>query len=69
MEEDELGTLRELRHRAYVTCVRCGQPVPQENAVIVQGDALEDQSEFQYLCQSCQEQLASGEQDLPAAEV
>jgi len=69
VEEDELGTQRELRRQSYVTCARCGQPVALESATIVPGDALTDQSEYQYLCPSCQEQLARGEQDLPVSDV
>jgi hypothetical protein len=65
MEEDELGTQRALGHAEYVACARCGRMTPKQSAAIVPGDALEDQSEFQYLCQECQAALAAGEQDLP----
>ena len=65
MEEDELGTQRALGHAEYVACARCGRMIPKQTAAIVPGDALEDQSEFQYLCQECQAALASGEKDLP----
>jgi hypothetical protein len=65
MEEDELGTQRALGHAEYVACARCGRMTPKQSAAIVPGDALEDQSEFQYLCQECQAALASGEKDLP----
>jgi DNA-directed RNA polymerase subunit RPC12/RpoP len=65
VEEDEVGIHRALGHKEYVTCSRCGRPIPRQEAAIVQGDALEDQSEYQYLCQTCQNTLANGEIDLP----
>jgi hypothetical protein len=65
VEEDELGTRRVLSHVQYVTCVRCGAVVARHSAVVVPGDALEEDSEFQYLCADCQKALAGGEQDLP----
>ena len=68
MEEDELGALRAIGHREYVTCSRCGAPVSKESAAILPGDALEDHSEYAYLCSSCQKALADGEVDLPTAE-
>lgn len=68
MEEDELGVLREIGHRDYVTCSRCGAPIARASAVILPGDALEDHSEYRYLCPDCQNALAEGEVDLPAAE-
>lgn len=68
MEEDELGTLRAMRHREYVTCSRCGQMFPKDAVAIVPGDALEDHSEYTYLCQDCQQALADGETDLPTTQ-
>lgn len=68
MEEDELGTQRAIRHRTYVACSRCEQMIPIEAAAIVPGDALEDHSEYTYLCQNCQQALADGEKDLPIAQ-
>ncbi|HZC76658.1 MAG TPA: hypothetical protein VE258_02865 [Ktedonobacterales bacterium] len=65
MEEDELGTQRVLHHNAYVSCSRCGRPLPAETAAVVSGDALHDHSEFTYLCVDCQQALADGEKDLP----
>jgi DNA-directed RNA polymerase subunit RPC12/RpoP len=65
VEEDVLGTQRVLNHTVYVTCSRCGQAVPRATASIVEGDALEDGSEYTYLCADCQRALADGEQDLP----
>lgn len=65
MEEDVLGTQRVLSHTPYVTCSRCGKVVPKSTASIVEGDALEEGSEFSYLCADCQRALADGEKDLP----
>lgn len=65
MEEDELGTQRVLSHTHYVTCARCSAVVPQRMATLVPGDALEEGSEFQYLCPDCQQALANGEKDVP----
>lgn len=65
MEEDELGMQRVLPHRHYVACSRCGAMIPESEAKIVPGDAMEDHSEYTYLCSSCQQALADGEQDLP----
>ena len=65
MEEDELGTQRAISHVQYVTCARCGAFVAKQSAALVPGDALEDGSEFQYLCADCQQALADGERDLP----
>ncbi len=64
MEEDEIGIARTLGHTEYVTCVRCGRPTPKHEAALVQGDALEDTSEYEYLCAACQQALADGEVDL-----
>ncbi|HLZ24130.1 MAG TPA: hypothetical protein VKQ30_18605 [Ktedonobacterales bacterium] len=68
MEEDVLGSLRELGHREYVTCSRCGMPVERVSATAIPGDALEDHSEFRYLCSDCQNALADGEVDLPVSD-
>jgi hypothetical protein len=68
VEEDELGVLREIGHREYVTCSRCGMPVARASAAIALGDALQDHSEYRYLCPDCQKALADGEVDLLAAE-
>ncbi len=66
MEEDVIGTERVLRTANYVTCARCGAVVASRTATLVPGDALEDGSEFTYLCADCQRSLADGEQDLSA---
>lgn len=65
MEEDELGTQRTIGHANYVTCSRCGRLEPESAMSIVPGDAFDDNSEFKYLCSTCQQELADGEQDLP----
>ena len=65
MEEDELGTQRAITHRTYVACSRCGTMTPRETATIVPGDALEDHSDYTYLCPDCWKALEAGEQDLP----
>ena len=65
MEEDEVGTNRSLGHDEYVACARCGRSTRQQDAALVQGDALEDRSEYQYLCAACLQALADGEVDLP----
>ena len=66
MEEDELGTQREIGHTTdYIACSRCGKLAQREEMAVMPGDALEDRSEFQYLCADCQAALADGEQDLP----
>jgi len=67
VEEDEIGVQRSLGHQEYVECSRCGQPTLKSAASIVSGDALESQSEYEYLCPECQAALADGEQDLPLA--
>lgn len=66
VEEDEIGTARALSHGDYVACVRCGRVTPRQEVALVQGDALEDTSEYEYLCAACQQALADGEVDLPA---
>jgi hypothetical protein len=66
MEEDVVGTERVLSHREYVTCSRCGTVVDKQSAVLVPGTALDEVSEFRYLCADCQQSLADGEQDLPS---
>lgn len=65
MEEDEMGVRRSIGHREYVECSRCGRPTTASAAAVVPGDALESQSEYEYLCERCQQALAEGEQDLP----
>lgn len=65
MEEDELGTQRAIGHASYATCSRCGRLAQARDMSIVPGDAFEDNSEFRYLCSTCQQELADGEQDLP----
>ncbi|WIG58569.1 MAG: hypothetical protein OJF49_001315 [Ktedonobacterales bacterium] len=65
MQEDVIGTQRTISHIEYVTCSRCGQVTPRQDASLMPGDALEDRSEFAYLCKDCQEALAAGEKDLP----
>lgn len=65
MEEDILGTQRVLNGTVYVTCARCGHAVPQATASVVEGNTLEDGSEYTYLCADCQRALANGEKDLP----
>jgi hypothetical protein len=65
MEEDELGTQREIGHAEYVVCSRCGKLARRGDMALVPADALEESSEYQYLCADCQSALADGEQDLP----
>ncbi len=65
MEEDEIGVQRVIGHKEYVVCSRCGRPTEARGAAVVPGDAFESQSEFEYLCPSCRQALADGEQDLP----
>lgn len=65
MEEDELGLQRAMGHTTLVTCARCGRPTSIESATIVPGSALEDGSEYQYLCQECEHALEQGEQEVP----
>ncbi|MBF6591508.1 MAG: hypothetical protein IVW57_13405 [Ktedonobacterales bacterium] len=65
MEEDDVGIQRELGHRHYVPCARCGKMVASQDTILIPGDALEDHSEYAYLCMDCQAALADGEQDLP----
>jgi hypothetical protein len=48
MEEDELGTQREIGHTTdYIACSRCGKLARREEMAVTPGDALEDLSEFQ----------------------
>ncbi len=65
MEEDELGLQRAMGHVTLVTCVRCGRSTPVASATVVPGSALEDSSEYQYLCQACEQALEQGEQEAP----
>lgn len=65
MEEDELGLQRAIGHAPLVTCARCGRPISKESATIVPGSALEDSSEYQYLCRECEQEIEQGEQEAP----
>ena len=65
MEEDVLGPQQDYSGEEYVACGRCGAAIPRVGAVVVPADALEDHSEFGYLCRDCELALADGEQDLP----
>lgn len=68
MQEDILGTRRTAFPVNYVQCARCGKPVPRQQAALVPSAALSDErSEYEYLCQTCQAELASGEKDYPTA--
>ena len=68
MQEDILGTRRAIFPVNYVQCTRCGKPVPRQQATLVPSDALADErSEYEYLCQNCQTELASGEKDFSTA--
>jgi DNA-directed RNA polymerase subunit RPC12/RpoP len=68
MQEDILGTRRAAFPASYVQCARCGKPTLRQQAKLVPSDALsEERSEYEYLCQTCQAELASGEIDLPTA--
>ncbi len=69
MEEDELGLQRAMGHVPLVTCVRCGRSTPIALATVVPGSALEDNSEYQYLCQACEQALEQGEQEAPTTVV
>jgi hypothetical protein len=65
MEEEELGSQRVIGHKEYVTCARCERPIAVETATAVRSDALESQSDYEYLCPECVAALEDGEQDLP----
>ena len=65
MEEDELGLQRAIGHTPLVICARCGRSMPIQSATVVPGSALEDSSEYQYLCQECEQALEQGEQEAP----
>jgi hypothetical protein len=65
MEEDEIGVQRVFGHQDYVECSRCGLPTNARSAAVVPGDATESQSDYEFLCPSCRQALADGEQDLP----
>lgn len=68
MQEDILGTQRTVLPIQYVQCARCGKPVPGQQAQLVPSNALSDErSEYEYLCQNCQAELASGEKDFSTA--
>lgn len=68
MEEDELGTQREIGHTEYVACARCGKMAAPSEMALVPSDALEENSEYDLLCPECQAALADGEQELPVGE-
>lgn len=66
MQEDILGTRRTAIADPFVTCVRCNKITRLRNARIVQADVLsESHSEYEYICQECQQALANGEKDFP----
>lgn len=66
MQEDILGTRKAAFPVTYVQCVQCGKPTPRSQARLVPSSALaEERSEYEYLCPTCQAELASGEKDLP----
>ncbi len=66
MQEDILGTQRAVFPADYVQCARCGRLTLRQQALLVPSDALSDErSAYEYLCQDCQAELASGEKDLP----
>ena len=69
MEEDELGLQHVMGHTEYVSCSRCGAPIPRDAATLVQADALAGSSEYEYLCANCRAALADGEKDLPEPEI
>lgn len=64
MQEDEIGLRKALGQVNYVNCSRCGKPIPEREATILPGDALEDGAEYRLLCPACRDELAAGEQDL-----
>jgi NMD protein affecting ribosome stability and mRNA decay len=65
MQEDVLGTRKTAFPVTYVQCARCGKLTPRSQASLVPSNALaEERSEYEYLCQTCQAELASGEKDL-----
>jgi hypothetical protein len=66
MQEDVLGTRRSAVTETYVNCARCSKTTRLRYARMVQSDVLsESHSDFDYLCQECQQALANGEKDLP----
>ena len=68
MQEDILGTQQTIFPVRYVQCARCSKVVPHQQAALVASDVLSDEhSEYAYLCQTCQAELASGEKDYPTA--
>ena len=64
MEEDVLGTMRTVHPTTYVECSRCSKMVRQQDARVVEGTALADNSEYELLCPDCYAALVAGEQDL-----
>ena len=67
MQEDVLGTQRTAFPISYVQCARCGRLTSRQQARLVPSNALaEERSEYEYLCETCQAELASGENDLAA---
>ncbi len=65
MQEDILGTRRTAFPVTYVQCAQCGKPTPRRQAKLVPSNALsEERSEYEYLCPTCQAELASGEKNL-----
>lgn len=65
VEEDEIGAQRVIGHSDYVECSRCGLPTLRWLAQMIPSNALETQSDYEFLCESCRQALADGEQDLP----
>lgn len=65
MEEDVLGPQQDVSVEEYVVCSRCDASIPRSSAAVVPADALEDRSEYGYLCRDCELALADGEKDLP----
>jgi DNA-directed RNA polymerase subunit RPC12/RpoP len=68
MEEDDVGLQRTLGMGDYVACTRCGKMSPTSEMALVPSDALDEGSEYVYLCADCQSALADGEQDLPVTQ-
>jgi len=66
MQEDVMGTRRTIMpSMIFVVCVRCGKETPRNQAKIVPASTLTDaNSEFEYICLECQQDLADGETEL-----
>lgn len=67
MQEDEIGLRKEFGQADYVQCSRCSMAIARSQATVVTADVLTENAAYEYLCPTCRDEIAAGEQDLPLA--